>query len=52
MGHKITTEGLKPDGLKIEAITNMSTPSNKKVLLCFLGMCNFIAEYNPRITDA
>ena len=52
MGHKITTEGLKPDESKIEAIVNMPVPADKKAVLRFLGMCNFIAQYIPQLSEA
>ena len=30
----------------------MPTPSNKKALLRFLGICNFITQYIPHLSDA
>ena len=45
MGHKVTTNGLKPDESKIEAITS-------KAVLRFLGMCKFLAQYIPRFSEA
>ena len=52
MGHKVTTNGLKPDESKIEAITSMPVPTDKKAVLRFLGMCNFLAQYIPRLSEA
>ena len=48
MGHKVTTNGLKLDESKIEAITSMPVPTDKKAVLLFLGMCNFLAQYSPQ----
>ena len=44
--------GLKPDESKIEAITTMPVPTDKKDVLRFLGMCNFLAQYIPRLSEA
>ena len=54
MGHKVkvATNGLKPDESKIEAITSMPVPTDKKAVLQFLGMCNFLAQYIPRLSEA
>ena len=52
MGHKVTISGLKPDDSKIEAITSMPVPSDKKAVLRFLGMCNFLAQYIPCLSEA
>ena len=38
MGPKITSEGLKPDPEKVQAILQMPTPKDKKDLQRFLGM--------------
>ena len=35
---KITSEGLKPDSSKMEAIVKISNPDNKEELQRFLGM--------------
>ena len=51
MGHKVSTNGLKPDESKIEAITSLPVPTDKKAVLHFLGMCNFLAQYIPRLSE-
>ena len=52
MGHKIDTEGLKPDDSKIEATAKMLVPSDRKAVLRSLGMCNFISPYIPHLSKA
>ena len=51
MGHKVTTNGLKLDESKIEAITSKSVPTEKKAVLRFLGMCNFLTQYIPHVSE-
>ena len=52
MGHKVTINGLKLDESKIEAITSILVPTDKKAVLHFLGMCNFLAQYIPCLSEA
>ncbi len=51
MGHRVTAEGLKVCKEKIEAITKMPTPEDKKAVLRFLGMCNFLAQFIPKLSE-
>ena len=51
MGHKITSEGLKPDPEKVEAILQMSTPKEKKDLQRFLGMVQYLAKFIPHLSE-
>jgi hypothetical protein len=41
----VSEEGLIPKEDKIEAITNFQTPSNRKELERFLGMCGFYQKF-------
>ncbi|XP_063955561.1 uncharacterized protein K02A2.6-like [Lytechinus pictus] len=51
MGHIVSTEGLKPDPKKIEAITKMPTPQSKKGVQQFLGMVNYLGKFIPNLTE-
>ena len=51
MGHKITSEGLKPDPEKVEAILKMPTPKEKKDLQRFLGMVQYLAKFIPHLSE-
>ena len=37
--------------MKIEAITQMPTPTNVTELQTFLGMCQYLAKYSPRTAE-
>ena len=50
-GHLVTSDGLKPDPKKINAITNMQAPQNKMHLQSFVGLCNYLSCYVPHLTD-
>ena len=49
--HLVTSDGLKPDPKKINAITNMPAPQNKMQLQSFAGLCNYLSCYVPHLTD-
>ena len=51
LGHVITPEGIKPDPRKIEAITNMPTPSNKMEVQRFLGMVRYLGKFLPNLSE-
>ena len=48
VGHRITQSGITPDEQKVKAIVNMPNPENKKELLRFLGMINFVGRSIPK----
>ena len=50
-GHLVHTNGLSPDPHKVQAISNMSVPSNKTELQSYIGMCNFLSSYVLHLTD-
>ena len=51
-GNRITSEGLKPDNVKIAAIVNMPVPKNKAELQVFLGMVNYLSKFSATIPPA
>ena len=50
-GHLVTSDGLKPDPNKVNAIANMAAPQNKMQLQSFVGLCNYLTSYVPHLTD-
>ena len=36
---------------KIQTVTNMTTPTSVTELQCFLGMCNFLSKFSPRMAE-
>ena len=48
-GHTLTTKGIIPADDKLQAIKNISTPSNVKELLSLLGMITYIKRFSLRI---
>ena len=51
MGHIISTEGLKPDPVKIEAILEMKSPNNVQALQQFLGMVTYLGKFIADLSD-
>ena len=51
MGHKITSEGLKPDPEKVQAILQMPTSKDKKDLQRFLGMVQYLAKFVSYLSE-
>ena len=49
LGHIISSEGIKIDPLKTEAITEMSLPRSVNELQKFLGMVNYIGKCIPNL---
>ncbi|XP_044572124.1 uncharacterized protein LOC123257372, partial [Drosophila ananassae] len=47
LGHIITTEGIKPNPQKIEAIQKFPIPKTQKEIKSFLGLCGFYRKFIP-----
>ena len=45
MGNIISAEGVRPDYAKVEAITAMPPPGDKKGLQRLLGMTRYLSQY-------
>ncbi|XP_046585212.1 uncharacterized protein K02A2.6-like [Haliotis rubra] len=50
-GELLTSEGMKPDPEKIEAVRQMETPTCKKELEGYLGMFTYLAQYAPSLSE-
>lgn len=48
LGHLVTTEGVKPNPKKIEAIVNWPLPKSPKELKSFLGTISYYRRFIPR----
>ena len=49
LGAIISQEGMKPDPTKVQAISEMPTPSSKPSVRRLLGMINFLAPHIPNM---
>ena len=47
LGTIISKEGMKPDPTKVQAISEIPTPSDKASVRQLLGMINFLAPHIP-----
>ena len=45
LGLRVSTEGLKMDSNKVQAIIDWTTPSNLKEVQAFVGFCNFYRRF-------
>ena len=50
LGEVVTQDGVKPDPEKIQAITDMPTPTNATELLRVLGMVTYLGRYIPNLS--
>ena len=48
LGFLLTTDGLKPQPKKVEAMNRIKPPTNSKQLKRFLGMINFYQDMWPK----
>ena len=51
MGNIISSDGMKPDPAKINAIVNMQRPDSLKSLRRLLGLVKYLSQYTPGESD-
>lgn len=51
IGDIISSEGVKPDPRKVEAIRKFETPKCKEDVARFLGMTKYLARFIPQLSD-
>ena len=50
-GHILTMEGMPPDPVKVEAITEMPRPRDKAEVRHLLGMINYLGKFVPQLSN-
>ena len=50
-GHVLTTDGIKPDPVKIKAIQEMPAPKDVKAVSRLNGMVNYLSRFLPRLAE-
>ncbi|KAL5479357.1 hypothetical protein EMCRGX_G022870 [Ephydatia muelleri] len=51
IGHIISANGIRPDPAKVTAIQEMPEPAGVSDVPRFLGMCNYLSRYVPRLSE-
>ena len=51
LGQLLTSDGLKPDPVKVEAIASMPQPSDKRAVQRLLGCVNYLSRFMPRLSE-
>ena len=46
----VTPEGIKPDPMKVSAIVEMASPTDKAGIKRLLGMINFLVAHTPNVS--
>ena len=52
MGHLITSQGLKPEAAKIEAVINMMKPTDVKGIQRSIGFVTYLSRFLPDLSDS
>ena len=50
-GHKLTADGILPAADKLEALRNISAPSNTKELLSLLGLVTYLNRFSSKVAE-
>ena len=50
-GHELTRSGVRPDSCKVEAITKMPAPTDKKDVMRPLGMVTYLARFCQNLSE-
>jgi len=51
VGHVITTDGLQPKPVTVQAIVAMPTPTDKQGICRFLGAINYVSKFSPQLSS-
>ena len=51
MGHVLSSEGLKPDPNKVNAVSEMPKPTCKRETLSLLGFVTYLAKFLPWLSE-
>ena len=51
IGHILSSKGIKPDPSKVQAITEMKSPQDKKELQRVMGMINYLGKFIPNLSN-
>ena len=51
LGHELSGEGVRPGRSKVEAVHNMTVPTDKKAVQRFLGFVNYLAKFIPNLSQ-
>ena len=51
LGHVISSDGIRADPSKTEAIMKFATPTNKKELRRFFGVLNYLGKFSPSLAE-
>ena len=51
LGHQITSEGLRPDPAKVQAIQEFEKPQDVQAVQRLVGFVNYLAKFLPRISE-
>ena len=49
MGHRLTSDGIKSDPAKVQAIIDMPAPETKQQVQTLIGCVNYLSRYMPRL---
>ena len=50
-GNIYTKDGIRPDPAKIQAISDMSSPTSRSQLQSFLGLITYLSSYIPKLSE-
>jgi len=50
MGHVITTDGLQPNPVTVQAVVNMPIPMDEQGVCRFLGAINYLSKFCPQLS--
>ena len=50
-GETFTVDEYRPMPDKVQAVIELTMPTSATELQCFLGMCNFLSKFSPRMAE-